>query len=215
MGAEFVVRPDNYIDRRMWVEGGYEKAQLTWFLEQARQSGFDTFIDIGANFGLYSCIFGVADSALTIHSFECDPRNLYHFYGHLRMNGLTDRVTVHPFALGDDVSDIIFQLAPDDSTGRSHVGKNGEGGRSIIVQQKPLDQVLSLKDKKLLIKIDVEGYEEAVLKGMRSTLENNICLVQVEILGNGSALPGMFSSIGYENTHHIGNDWYFSNLSYA
>lgn len=215
MGAEFVVRPDNYIDRRMWVEGGYEKAQLAYFIEQARRSPFDAFLDIGANFGLYSCIFGIADSGLAIHSFECDPRNLYHLYGHLRMNGLTDRVSVHPFALGDDVSDIIFQLAPDDSTGRSYVGKSGEGGRSITVRQKPLDQVLSLKDKKLLIKIDVEGYEESVLKGMRLTLENNTCLIQIEILDDASALPDMFSSIGYENIHRIGNDWYFSNLSHA
>lgn len=80
MDTEFFMQPTNYIDRRMWIEGAYEKPQLTYMLEQAKTLNFDYFIDIGANFGLYSCVLGVSDTVQKIHSFECDPRNVLHLY---------------------------------------------------------------------------------------------------------------------------------------
>ncbi len=212
MNAEFVMKPSNYIDRRMWVEHCYEKKQIEYLLEQTQKQGCDIFIDIGANFGLYSCMFGATGAFQAIHSFECDPRNLYHLYGHLRMNDLTDTVTVYPLALGDKEKEVTLQLASDKSTGHSHIGINVDGYNSVTVQQKPLDGVLSLEGKKLALKVDVEGYEEFVIRGMKKTLKKNKCLIQMEIIDNIQEKIEELGSLGYKNINRIGNDWYFSNL---
>ncbi len=208
--AEFVVRPDNYIDRRMWIEGGYEKAQLAYLRQQARTQNFDAFLDVGANFGLYSCVIGTSELIPALHAFECDPRNLQQLYGHLKMNKLSEKITVHDFAVGDQDSEISFQLAPDDNTGKSYIGEKGEN--TITVNQKPLDQVLSFKNKKLLLKIDVEGYEEHVLKGARNILSNNKCFLQIEILDDDTKRVSALLPEGYKSIHNIGHDWYFTNL---
>lgn len=211
MGAEFVIRPDNYIDRRIWVEGGYEKPQLKYLAAQAAKNPFDAFIDIGANFGLYSCIIAHNKLVGNVYAFECDPRNLYRLYGHIEMNGLRGEVTVHPFALGDRECDIDFILAPDNNTGRSAVGK-GDKRETIQVRQKRLDDVLKLIDMNLIIKIDVEGYEENVLAGMKDTLRDNICLIQIEILAEKQEIDAFFADAGYKNLHRIGQDFYYTNM---
>jgi FkbM family methyltransferase len=207
----------------MWVEGHYEEQQLNYLLERSKSTQYDAFIDIGANFGLYTCVLGIHSVTPAIHSFECDPRNLYHLYGHLRMNNLINNVTVHPVAVGDKESMITFQIASETSTGHSHVGEQVQGYKhvyteditknyqSITVQQQSIDNVFDLKDQNLMFKIDVEGYEKVVLNGMRRTLVDNTCLLQIEIMGDGSELNTMLSSLNYEVINKIGNDWYFTN----
>ena len=43
------------------------------------------------------------------------------------------------------------------------------------------DEVLKLNNEKLAIKIDVEKHELSVLKGLTNLLNNNDCLIQIEI----------------------------------
>ena len=43
------------------------------------------------------------------------------------------------------------------------------------------DEVLKLNNQKLAIKIDVERHELSVLKGFVNLLNNNDCLIQIEI----------------------------------
>jgi FkbM family methyltransferase len=211
MGAEFVIRPDNYIDRRIWVEGHYEKPQMKYLMRQAEMNAFDALIDVGANFGLYSCIVGRNKLAGHVHAFECDPRNLYRLYGHIEMNGLRDTVTVHAHAVGDRDCEIDFIMAPENNTGRSSVG-TGDKRETIKVKQKIADDVLRMRDQNLLIKIDVEGYEENVLAGMENTLEHNLCLVQIEVLAEKPELEEFFTDAGYRKINQIGQDYYFTNM---
>ncbi len=211
-GAEFVVRPDNYIDRRMWIEGGYEKAQIDFVLNAAKQEQFDAFLDIGANFGLYSCVIGASGLIPLTHSFECDPRNIYHLYGHLKINRLTSKTTVHTFAVGDEASEVKFCLAPEDSTGISYVGEHSDGLETIIIEQKPLDSFMDLNGQKLLLKIDVENHEEAVIKGAQKLLSDNDCLLQIEILDDDRARVIALLPDNYALVQTIGHDSYFKNF---
>jgi hypothetical protein len=43
------------------------------------------------------------------------------------------------------------------------------------------DEVLKFKKEKIVIKIDVEGYENKVLLGIKNLLNNNKILLQIEI----------------------------------
>jgi hypothetical protein len=46
------------------------------------------------------------------------------------------------------------------------------------------DKILKLQKKKVVLKIDVEGYESKVLLGMKNLLKNNKILLQIEIFDN-------------------------------
>jgi FkbM family methyltransferase len=46
------------------------------------------------------------------------------------------------------------------------------------------DKVLKFRKKKIAIKIDVEGYENKVLIGIKNLLKNNKILLQIEIFNN-------------------------------
>ena len=43
------------------------------------------------------------------------------------------------------------------------------------------DRTIKFKKKNLFIKIDVEGYEEKVLKGLNKVMKNNKIFIQIEI----------------------------------
>jgi len=46
------------------------------------------------------------------------------------------------------------------------------------------DKILKFKKEKIVIKIDVEGYENKVLLGIKNLLNNNRILLQIEIFDN-------------------------------
>ena len=43
------------------------------------------------------------------------------------------------------------------------------------------DNIFNFKDKKLIIKIDVEGHKVFTLNGLTNNLKNNYCLLLIEI----------------------------------
>ena len=215
-GVEFCIRPDNYIDRQLWLEGGYEKKQLQTMLSVARNNHFDTFIDIGTNFGLYSCILGSENAIPEVQSFECDPRNLFQLYGHLAMNNLLEKVTVHQKAVGDEASTKQFSLAHKNNSGTSKIIQDTGApvnDNSISVEQIKIDDYLPLISKTLLVKIDIEGYEENALKGMVNTLKNNKCFIQIELWDeNQDRMQALFDDMGYSAIKQIDADFYFTNM---
>ena len=65
-------------------------------------------------------------------------------------------------------------------------------------------------DKVLIVKIDVEGYEQAVIKGMENLLRNNRCLLQVEVFDPSlEAFVSTMGMLGYRLIIEIGPDRYF------
>lgn len=211
-GAEFVLWPGNYVDRRIWVEGIYEPEQIQAMLALAAEYKPDMFLDVGANIGLYSCIIGKNTSIPVIASFECDPRNITMFNAHVSMNGLQDRVTLHEVAVGEKDGTIDLYMASATSTGKSSVVAPSTKEHSVrTVPMKPIDTVVTAKDKTILIKIDIEGYELPALKGMKNLLMNNKCYLQIEILpdSNGEETKEFLYESGYVLTRSIGNDHYF------
>ena len=46
------------------------------------------------------------------------------------------------------------------------------------------DEVIDINNSVLAIKIDVEGHEYNVLKGLKKIINNNKCILQLEIMNN-------------------------------
>lgn len=129
-------------------------------------------VDVGAHVGLWSRWL-VQDFG-TVHAFEPVEEFAGLFCLNVAARAGCDH-WLHREALGEVPAHISMRIYPED-TGRSHVDGPGQ------VRQLPLDSYgLEQVD---LIKIDVEGYELAVLKGARNTIQRNRPIIILEQRGN-------------------------------
>lgn len=125
----------------------------------------DVFLDIGANIGSYTLLAAGAAGATTL-AFEPDPGTAQSLRRNIALNRLEDRVTVHETALGEGDGTVRFSCGLDTV---NHV-VTGEGNGTF--REVPVRRLDALMDGRqpLMMKIDVEGYEEPVLRGAASVL---------------------------------------------
>lgn len=130
-----------------------------------RKDGAFTFVDIGANVGLYSLYLASCGDVRTL-AIEPQPGILERLRFHLGANP-SAKVHVRPVALSDREGEVTLVLNESDSGG-THIDKQDgrrDAGERISVPSKPLSSVLSDAGITAIdaLKIDVEGAEDIVL----------------------------------------------------
>lgn len=157
----------------------------------------DVFIDVGANVGSYS--LWAADHGARVLAFEPHPVTAGHLRANVVMNDFP--ITVYEAALGETAGTLALT---GDLESRNHLDFTDSAG-SISVAVLTLDEVVDDRDE-LLMKIDVEGAEELVLRGARQALtDRRIRVLQLEwnslsdaLLGRSRAqLTELLQSFGY------------------
>ncbi len=161
-------------ERRAWEE---RWADSHCFLNEA---GISTVLDIGANVGQFAKMISLACPGLkTLHSFE--PLAECHAPLGRALSG-DPRHVVHSFGFGDkdekvrinraDFTPCSSLLRPKELLIRDHPG----AGRikEETIELRTLDNWASETNlnAELLIKIDVQGYEDRVISGGRNTLRS-------------------------------------------
>jgi FkbM family methyltransferase len=151
----------------------YERQMLERLLGIAQRG--DVFYDIGAHTGLYSVLLGKALGAEgAIVAFEPERENYAHLVENLELNQLTT-VRAVPKALGDHSGEATLYLGkvgnlsmvpPDAADMQAETIEVVNGDRFVQGNRLPAPR---------LVKIDVEGYEYAVLQGLRQTLSDPCC----------------------------------------
>jgi FkbM family methyltransferase len=127
----------------------------------AIQSGA-TVLDVGANIGVFTLL--AAKRKAHVFSIEADAKNASALRRHISLNRFNSRVKVFEMAAGDSEANLSLYRNETNSGGSTLVG----AGAGIPVQSRPIDSLdLPPID---VCKIDVEGFESRVLKGMTSTL---------------------------------------------
>lgn len=137
-----------------------------------------TVLDVGANVGQFAVASAKLFPGARVHSFEPVPECA----GKLRENvsGLPN-VTVYPLALGDGEGDLQFYVnshshsssaLPLAEAHRAAFPQAREE-RAIEVEVSTLDRVFDGigMEPPVLLKLDVQGYEERVLRGGKETLK--------------------------------------------
>jgi FkbM family methyltransferase len=130
-----------------------------------RKDGTFTFVDIGANVGLYSLYLASCGDVRTL-AIEPQPGILERLRFHLAANP-SAKVDVRPVALSDREGEVTLVLNDSDSGG-THIDKQdgrSDPGERIGVPTKLLLSVLSEAGITAIdaLKIDVEGAEDIVL----------------------------------------------------
>jgi FkbM family methyltransferase len=133
--------------------------------------------DIGANIGLYTLVFA-GNRIRTIHSFEPGGMALSFLRKNVERNALRN-VEIHPVALTDHSGTCKFAL-DEITTATSHIAGVNEFGEDVScadLDSYVLDHRLPVPD---LVKIDVEGHDVAVLRGMGDLLKERRPIIWLE-----------------------------------
>ncbi len=157
----------------------------------------DRAIDVGANEGIYTCWMARrAGAAGEVIAFEPVPATRARLTANVELNGFEDRVTVVPAAVGAEAGSITI-WAPERLHVLAGVGAI-DGATPIEVAVETLDDRVAGRDVRL-VKIDVEGYEPAVLRGAHELLNGpNPPILLVEVL------PSHLQRLGFSVTDVLG-----------
>jgi FkbM family methyltransferase len=194
---------DEWITPTLTATGGWEPGQ-TALLGSRIRPGM-TVIDGGAHVGYFTCQAArlVGPRGLVL-AFEPAPRNAALLQANVWRNGFTN-VVCFPWALGSEPGLAELRLSAS-NTGdhRLHGGAPGDG---VIVRVAALDEILAIRPPVDVVKLDVQGSEEAAVRGMTKLLAGSPgVLVTLELSpadarAAGSeprALVGWYRSLGFE-----------------
>ncbi|MHC5654079.1 FkbM family methyltransferase [Stappia sp. ICDLI1TA098] len=175
---------DSYIcvDTRSWESLAYiqgypvEPAELSVLKRFLSPGG--VFLDIGSNFGLYSIVASeIIGAKGLVYSFEANP----HTFAYLRQSAIANRLfwlsqyRWENLAVAECSGELEFAYDPT-HLGSGHIrdGRDIEDTQKIVrVKSVALDDYLPSDVQPDFVKIDVEGHELGVLKGMEKTLRRS------------------------------------------
>ena len=218
-GARFVVDTTDLIDRSLAYFGHWEGDQVEDMAQICHRCDADYFFDIGANSGVYSILLALAGAARHFVAFEPDPGNRARLTANLAANRLDGRVRVVPCAVGSQPGEVELMEAGRHNRGESwivHPDKPPEEAQGVAthrVRQIRFDDEFAIAGRTLVVKMDVEGSEFHALAGMRRTLTENACYLQVELYSERfDDLKALFAGLGYRYLKTVHIDHYFTNI---
>ena len=193
-------------------EGAYQLDQYHAAMAHAVQRR--VALDIGANIGLLTRPMSLDFER--VHAFEpqsaaraCIPRN-----------APSNNITIHPFGLGEFEDSKLLGSAPHcvggaavaDAPGVDQALEDSATQRERI-EILPLDSFgFEIVD---FIKIDVQGYEAAVLRGARKTLQRCRPVIMIETVLHGeedTEATKVLQALEYKAVQRVGKDTIFIKL---
>ena len=167
-GKRYIGRTDSHIDWHVYFFGEYDPLGTRFLRHISEQIDDCVFLDIGANTGTHT--LAISDHCESIHCFEPYPAALTSLKRHLEMNEI-ENAFVHPFGLS--VSDGLRGFC-ENKTGNLGAGTfelNNETADMQLPTKRGDDVFEQLElTKSDVVKVDVEGHEFDVLRGMSKHL---------------------------------------------
>jgi FkbM family methyltransferase len=146
------------------------------------------FLDVGSSVGLYSICMSdkVRRAGERIVAVEPVPANLERQRMNFELNGIDDLVDVYPIALGADPG--MARIVSDPTHADNNAFVNSSGDLEVSVAR--LDE-LALGWKRIgAMKIDIEGFEPAMLRGARATITRDRPIIYAEFNRERMAING-------------------------
>lgn len=163
-----------WLDSKDGVMLPYIRTFQTWepeegkFLRRLMRPG-DVFVDVGANVGYFVRFVAKFCQPSAIHAFEPHPTSVQLL--ELNSWGIKVPVTVWPIALGSGPGTVVVSTAQNNvGDTRVSAAANDVSATSVAAIAR-MDEVLSGRVD--VVKIDVQGYESDVIRGMHRLWSQN------------------------------------------
>lgn len=200
-GSRFLVRRGDAGLTGNVYAGLHEFREMGYLLHVLRED--DLFVDVGANVGSYTILACAAVGCCGV-AVEPIPATYSRLVENVRLNRLEAKVSCLNLAVGKEAGRITF--TSDLDTANHAVTAPAAGMSTVEVEVGTLDAVLGGRSPTML-KIDVEGFETAVLEGAHGTLSDPaLHSVIMELNGSGrrygydeSAIVETMRSLGFES----------------
>lgn len=173
-GARFLCCLRDNLESELYYLGSYaerEIAKVARYLEPG-----DVFLDVGAHVGLFAVEIArqLGDDGRVI-AFEPSRDSAVTLRRNAEANGLEGRIEVVELALGDQPGTLPLRVAKQHPSDAGRRSLFADGPTVAHVSVRALDDLVATAEVTLerglhAVKIDVEGNETAVIRGMRRAL---------------------------------------------
>jgi len=212
-GNRMLLNLDSLMDCMVYLDGANELPAMTELERWVNANPCDTFIDIGANIGAFTLYFSRNPKLQRLVAFEPDPGNYAQLVANVWLNQQQSRVRTCEMALSDESGVAVLyrpKARQSDEFLKYNMGTSGldryprrhDDSEKVDVAKRRLDDVVNLSGATIAIKIDVEGHEYSVLKGMQELLRNNNCALLMEVWSqnkeNCRDVTAFLSEVGYK-----------------
>lgn len=159
-GVVFSLPANDWITRIMLKEGNYEAGSVELATAIMQHGG--NMIDIGANFGLYSCAVAVASRLANIIAIEPNFKMIPFLLNNIRLNDAGKSIKIFNTAITSAPGFVTMQQPAADNLGTTQTREGSVG--LLNIGSNTLEQLLEYNhiQEVELIKIDIEGNEFAV-----------------------------------------------------
>lgn len=160
--VKFKLMANDWITRIILREGNYESGSTQLAKRLLSKGGL--FIDIGANFGLFSCIVAKGNEEVKVISIEPNYQMIGRLIDNIQLNSLEERVMVLNAAISNRLQSVTMEQPAKDNLGTTVTRAGTPGLLSIL--SCPLEFVFKENNITVaeLIKIDIEGNEFEILE---------------------------------------------------
>jgi FkbM family methyltransferase len=169
-GIKMSLDTSDFLQRTLFATGDFD-AHIRQAIQKHLKRG-DVFVDIGANVGFYAlCASKIVGPSGKIFAFEPAPETRKTLCSNILLNGARN-ISAVQLALADHTGEASLFLDQAHNAGATSMRASPNASREITVEIDTYDNYAAHNKipQPALIKIDVEGAECLVLKGMANLL---------------------------------------------
>jgi len=203
-GMHRIVDLREWADRSLFFLRRWYDLEAALLIEHIVKPG-DHLLDVGANYGHFTMAAAAAvGSKGSVISVEPNPTAHARLVSHVALNGL-EHVQTEQMGLSNEPGELILSVPLINSGEASFASSQYENVRRVVCPVRTGDSLLEGRNVDF-IKIDVEGYELNVLKGLQDTLNRCSPIILTEVVEahlaragtSGSEVQNYLSSRGYK-----------------
>lgn len=189
---------DNGISRDLFLYGGRERVGTEIFERELRRLGGendnDLAVEIGANIGYFALIeMDALGEGAELVAFEPDDGNADLLETNLALNDRLDDASVERAAVGPERGTAELQLSSHSNLNQIRsetvIEDNHDTDETVTVDMWSIDEYLAehgrAPDSVVAVRMDIEGYETEVLRGMETVLRaDGPTVISLEVHAN-------------------------------
>ena len=192
----------------------WDESSVEMIINQIKNDN-TTFIDIGSNYGAYSIPVAKLKNKINVYCFDPSEKALNQLKDNIKLNDIKN-IEYFKIGVGEKNKNAFFndEIKNYKNSGSYEIS-NKYSGKKILIDS--IDNLIEngkiIPKKKIIVKMDVEGYEFLALQGMIQTIKRHDVFIffefSIKIVLNHDDLLTAFTKFLKENNLKIFNSEFY------